>query len=142
MLVTGELIPIPLSGGTEFANQRGNMAKTVTLRLDKDAYDELREAAAAERRPLANFIVTAALARIRKTQFVDGGEMVEILGNDALIRRLEAGSHEARPRRGDFVVRVPDLRHRAIPQGPSVDRVGWPLTDRRQAAVIRLPAAV
>ena len=79
------------------------MAKTVALRLKKDAYDELREAAAAERRPLADFIVTAALARIREAQFVDDGEMAEILGNDALVRRLKAGSHQARKRNGDFV---------------------------------------
>ena len=79
------------------------MAKTVTLRLKKDAYDELREAAAAERRPLAKFIVTAALARIREAQFVDDEEMAEILGNDALVRRLKAGSHQVRQRRGEFV---------------------------------------
>ena len=79
------------------------MAKTVILRLDKDAYDELREAAAAEGRPLANFIVTAALAGIREAKFVGDREMAEILGNDALVRRLKAGSHQAHKRRGDFV---------------------------------------
>ncbi|MDE0627903.1 MAG: hypothetical protein OXH99_16030 [Bryobacterales bacterium] len=79
------------------------MARTVTLRLEKDAYEELQKAAAAERRPLANFIATAALARIREAQFVDDGEMAEILGNDALVRRLKAGSQQARQRRGDFV---------------------------------------
>ncbi|MDE0101061.1 MAG: hypothetical protein OXN89_01655 [Bryobacterales bacterium] len=79
------------------------MAKTVTLRLEEDAYDELQEAAAVERRPLANFIAAAALARIRETQFVDDGEMAEILGNDALVRRLKSGSQQARQRSGDFV---------------------------------------
>ena len=79
------------------------MAKTLALRLKEDAYDELRESAAAERRPLANFIVAAALARIREAQFVDDEEMAEILGNDALIRRLKAGSRQARHRRGKFV---------------------------------------
>ena len=79
------------------------MARTVTLRLEKDVYDELREAAAVERRPLPNFIATAALARIREAQFVDDGEMAEILGNEALVRRLKAGSQQARQRTGDFV---------------------------------------
>ncbi len=79
------------------------MAKTVTLRLGKDAYDELQEAAAAQRRPLAPFIVTVALARIREEQFVDDEEMAEILGNDALLRSLKAGSQQAHQRRGDFV---------------------------------------
>lgn len=79
------------------------MTKTVTLRLGEDVYEELREAAAAERRPLSNLIETAALARIREAQFVDDAEMAEILGNDALLRRLEAGSRQARRRKGHFV---------------------------------------
>ena len=44
------------------------MIRTVTLRLEQDAYDELREAAAAERHPLSNFISTAALERVREAQ--------------------------------------------------------------------------
>ena len=103
MIVVAGLITVLLSEGAEFADGRGNMARTVTLRLEKDAYDELREAAAAERRPLSNFIATAALARIREEQFVDDREMDEILSNDALVRRLKAGSQQARRRRGDFV---------------------------------------
>lgn len=79
------------------------MAKTVTLRLEKDAYDELKEAAAAQRRPLATFMATAALAQIRGAQFVDDEEMAEILGNDALLHRLKAGSQQAHQRSGDFV---------------------------------------
>ena len=79
------------------------MTKTVTLRLGEDVYEELREAAAAERRPLSNLIETAALARIREAQFVDDAEMAEILGNDALVRRLKTGSRQARRRRGHFV---------------------------------------
>ena len=103
MIVVAGLIPVPLSAGTEFADGSGNMARTVTLRLEKDVYDELREAAAAERRPLSNFIATAALARIREEQFVDDREMAEILSNDTLVRRLKSGSQQARRRRGDFV---------------------------------------
>ncbi len=56
------------------------MARTVTLRLEKDAYEELREA-----------------------QFVDDGEMAEILNDDALVGRLRAGSRQAHRRNGDFV---------------------------------------
>ena len=79
------------------------MSKTVTLRLGEEVYEELREAAAAERRPLSNLIETAALARIREAQFVDDAEMAEILDNDALVRRLRAGSRQARRREGHFV---------------------------------------
>ena len=79
------------------------MTKTVTLRLGEDVYAELREAAAGERRPLSNLIETAALARIREAQFVDDAEMAEILGNEALARRLKSGSRQARRRKGQFV---------------------------------------
>ena len=79
------------------------MAETVTLRLEQHAYDELRAAAAAERRPVAKFIATTGLARIREAQFVDDTEMAEILGNDAPVRWLKVGSRQARQRKGDFV---------------------------------------
>ena len=79
------------------------MTKTITLRLDEDVYNELREAATAERRPLSNLIETAALARVREAQFVDDAEMAEILDNDNLIRRLRAGSRQARKRKGTVV---------------------------------------
>ena len=79
------------------------MAKTVTLRLDDNAYEELKEAAAAENRPLSNLIETAALARVRENQFVDDAEMAEILSNEALIRRLKEGSRQAAKRQGSFV---------------------------------------
>lgn len=94
------------------------MTRTVTLRLDQDEYDELREAAAAERRSLSNFIATAALERVREAQFVDDGEMAEILNDDALVRRLRTGSQQARRRKGGFVAtsptreQSPDFRRR------------------------------
>jgi predicted transcriptional regulator len=80
------------------------MARTVTLRLDDRVYDELREAAKAENRPLSNLIETAALSRVREQQFVDDAEMAEILGNQKLLARLRAGSREARRRKGRFAV--------------------------------------
>ena len=79
------------------------MSKSVTLHLGEEVYEELREAAAAERRPLANLIETAALARIREAQFVDDAETAEIPGNEALVRRLKAGTRQARRREGHFV---------------------------------------
>ena len=79
------------------------MTKTVTLRLDEGVYQELREAAAAERRPLSNLIETAALARVREGQFVDDAEMAEILDNEDLTHRLKTGSRQARARNGHFV---------------------------------------
>ncbi len=79
------------------------MPKTITLRLDDAIYAELREAAEAERRPISNLIETAALQQIREQQFVDDAEMAEIRSNENLLARLEAGSKDARERRGRFV---------------------------------------
>lgn len=79
------------------------MTKAATVRLETDAYEELREAAAAERRPLSRFIATAALAQVREAQFVDDEEMAEILSDEALSRRLAAGSQQARQRKGELV---------------------------------------
>jgi uncharacterized protein (DUF1778 family) len=77
--------------------------KTVTLRLDDDAYKELREAAAADNRTLSNLIETAALSKVREQQFVDDEEMAEILNNEALLKRLKSGSRDARRRKGRLV---------------------------------------
>ena len=78
------------------------MAKSITLRLGEDVYEEFREAAAAERRSLSNLIETAALARIRKAQFVDDAEAAEILSDDALVRRMKTGSRQVRRHEGGF----------------------------------------
>ena len=79
------------------------MSKVVTLRLDDAVYKEFREAATAEQRPLSNLIESAALAKIREDQFVGDAEMAEILENERLLRRLKAGSRDARKRQGRFV---------------------------------------
>ena len=90
------------------------MAKTVTLRLEEDVYEELHEAAVAERRSLSNLIVTAALARIREAQFVDDEEMAQILSDDALLRglknRFTTGPTARRPHRARPLCRRRSMR--------------------------------
>jgi len=79
------------------------VARTLTLRLDDESYRLFAEAARAENRSIANLIQTAALLRLREEQFVDDAEMAEIAANERLLERLEAGSRDARARRGRFV---------------------------------------
>ena len=79
------------------------MAKSITLRLEEDICEELREAAAAERRPLSKLIEIAALTRIGEAQFVDDTEAAETLNDDALIQRMKTGSREAAGRKGHFI---------------------------------------
>ena len=79
------------------------MPKVVALRLDDNAYRELREAAEAERRSLSNLIVWAALAKIREQKFVADPETTENLSDERLSKKLRSGSRDARERKGRFV---------------------------------------
>ncbi len=79
------------------------MGKTVTMRLEEETYRVFVQAAKAERRSLANFIETAALHHIQENNFVDDAEMAEILSRPELVKRLKAGSADAKKRRGQVV---------------------------------------
>ena len=79
------------------------MPKTVTLSLDDDAYQVLNEAARAENRPLSHLIRSAALSRVREHNFISDAEMAVIQADPHLLRRLHAGSRDARQRNGKFV---------------------------------------
>jgi len=79
-------------------------SRIVTLKLREEVWRELREAATAENRPLANLIETAAVGRIREEQFVDDAEMAKIRSDEKLLARMKKGSLQAGKRRGGFVV--------------------------------------
>ncbi len=79
------------------------MAKTLTMRLDDETYATFVRAAKAQRRSLANLIETAALQHLEESNFADDAEMAEIISRPELVRRLKAGSRDARRRRGRFV---------------------------------------
>lgn len=79
------------------------MAKTLTIRLDEATYETFARAAKAERRPLGNLVETAALQHILECSFVDDTEMAELLSRPALIKRLKAGSRDAKNRKGRFI---------------------------------------
>ena len=79
------------------------MSKIITLRLKEEVYRVFVEAAEAENRPLSNLIETAALQRIRETQFMDDAEMAQILGNEKLLARMRKGSRDARKAKGKRV---------------------------------------
>jgi hypothetical protein len=79
------------------------MAKTLTMRLDDETYQTFVRAAQAERRSLANLVETAALRGILENSFVDDTEMAEIASRPELVKRLQAGSRDARKRQGRFI---------------------------------------
>lgn len=76
------------------------MSKTLTLRLEEGVYRTFVQAARAERRSLANLVETAALQHLQESHFVDGAERAEILSRPELVKRLRAGSRDARKRKG------------------------------------------
>jgi uncharacterized protein (DUF1778 family) len=79
------------------------MSKTLTMRLDDETYEAFLKAAKAERRSLANLVETAALRHIQEASFVDDLEMAEITSRPQLVKRLKAGSADAKKRRGRLV---------------------------------------
>lgn len=79
------------------------MSKLVTIRLDNDAYLELKRHADADHRSLSNFITTATLDHIQELEFASDEEMAEIQSDPHLIKRLKRGSKEVQKRIGHFV---------------------------------------
>lgn len=79
------------------------MSKTLTLRIDDKTYSAIAKQARIENRSLANFVETAVKAHIQDAAFLDDVEMVDILSNEHLVKRLRQGSKDARARKGVVV---------------------------------------
>lgn len=79
------------------------MSKTLTLRLDDKTYEKIKTYAESENRPISNFITNATINYIEEHAFVSDIEMVEILSNRELIKRLERGTEEVRKRTGRHI---------------------------------------
>lgn len=65
--------------------------KTVTMRVDDSVYEIIKLAADGQKRNISNFIEFATMQYLTSSQYVDNGEMNEILGNDALVKNLKSG---------------------------------------------------
>ena len=79
------------------------MPKTITMRLNDEAYRVFRTCADRDNRSLSNFIETAAMRFINENETVDAYEMAEIRENTALNASLKRGLKDAKGRRGGFV---------------------------------------
>lgn len=79
------------------------MSKTISLRINDELYDALKEHADAENRSISNFIETATIRYIEEIDYVDSFEMDNIIKNENLVRRLKKGSLDAKNSRGRFV---------------------------------------
>jgi len=79
------------------------MSRTITLRIEDNLYEKLKEHAKSENRNLSNFIETAVINYIEQIDVADETEMREILRNSNLLERLNKGSSDAVNKRGRFV---------------------------------------
>jgi len=73
------------------------MSKTVTIRLDEDTYQMIRQAAEGELRSISNFIEYATISYLTEQTFVSDDEMSEILADDSLKTALQKARREAGP---------------------------------------------
>lgn len=79
------------------------MAKSVTIRLDDEAYRKFHEIAIDENRTLSNLIETLALKKLDEKLFTDTFETTEILSNSALLGRLKKGHLQATQKKGRMI---------------------------------------
>lgn len=76
------------------------MAKVVTVRLSDEDYRKIATAAKVERRPLSNFMTLMVIKGIEENDYVDAVEMDQILSDQSLMAKLQAGHRDAKRRRG------------------------------------------
>lgn len=62
--------------------------KTVTIRLDEDTYQMIRNAAAGQMRSISNFIEYATLSYLAEEAFVSDDEMSDIAADTELLATL------------------------------------------------------
>ena len=79
------------------------MPKTITITLDDEIYNALRILADEENATLSNFIETAVLRRLEKSENIDNIETAEIRNNRNLNQSLKRGLADAKNKKGSFV---------------------------------------
>ena len=65
----------------------GNMAKTITVRVDDNTYNIFKKAAEGQKRTISNYIEYATLNYTVNESFVDDEEMNEIMKNSKDIKK-------------------------------------------------------
>ena len=70
------------------------MSKTVTIRLDEDTYQLIRQAARGQLRSISNFIEYATLSYVAGEASVSDQEMAEILSDTELVASLKRARSE------------------------------------------------
>lgn len=76
--------------------------KNITLRLDKDVYDQLVSTASYENRSVANLAETLMLQKLSENNLMDDFEMESILKDKDLLKRMEKGRIQGRALKGTW----------------------------------------
>lgn len=79
------------------------MSRSVTIRLDDDAYIKFHEIAVEENRSVSNLIETLAVKKLEEELFTDTFETSEILSNKPLLARLKKGHQDAAHKKGRLI---------------------------------------
>lgn len=66
------------------------MAKTITIRIDDELYNNIKNAADSEHRSISNYIENATRSYILNENFVSVEEMEDILKNKGFITSIKA----------------------------------------------------
>ena len=75
------------------------MSKTVTIRLDEDTYQMIRNAAEGQMRSIANFIEYATMNYLTEESFVSDDEMAYILSDEDLVASLKKARRDIAEKR-------------------------------------------
>ena len=79
------------------------MSKTVTIRLDEDTYQVIRQAADGQLRSISNFIEFATLSYLAEEAFVSDNEMSDILADPKLASTLQTARKDVTAKRYQIV---------------------------------------
>jgi len=78
------------------------MAKTITIRIDDELYNNIKNAADSEHRSISNYIENATRSYILNENFVSDEEMVDILKNKGFITSIKASLDDIE--KGKYVI--------------------------------------
>ncbi len=79
------------------------MSKSVTIRLDDEAYRKFHDLAEEENRSISNLIETLAMKKLEEELFTDDFETAEIKSSKPLLAKLKKGHQQAMQKKGRFI---------------------------------------
>lgn len=70
--------------------------KTVTMRVNENVYEMIRQAADGQKRNISNFVEFATLQYLTSSQYIDPTEMNDILNDTSLVENLHSGLQDVK----------------------------------------------